>query len=228
MTHAAQQTYIQRLGFQDKDRSNQRHGLACEYLFRRLVEQDAQKITEEACARVLKDQVDFYQGSPYGHSKQELDLILGRLGELCPKEGAEQLRQKTLEIPTSDYINVPIRGGHQRQYVNGFADVLSPRFYAHLWKGGEDSPALWVLGEADREGNTLGEVKITPEPAENVIQQIAFYKTYLNTKRVVLLVDYEDPMLKRLTDNSNIEVYRLGPKFESWVSSQGSPTTEEM
>jgi len=156
---SSQQTYIQRLGFQDQDRTNPRHQQACEYLLQRIWEI--------------------------------------RNAELVEEFGAE----KALPEPVAaDCISVPLRNAYS---VSGFADVL------YL--------------------NILGEVKITPEPAENVLQQINFYRSmHFDIGKVYLLVDYDAPALKRLTAGSDILVYRLGAGFEAWLATRTNATTEEL
>lgn len=173
---SAQQTYIQKLGFCDKDRANPRHQLACEFLLHRLWE------------RINHANASKYQGEGYGLEYE--------IGPGCAKPLAP--------FPASDYTNVPIRN---RYSVSGFADVL-------------------VSFEPYR---YLGEVKITPERADAVLQQVNFYRSFLGERtKVVILVDYDAPELKRLCAGSGMEVYRLGPAFEAWCATQIRTTVEEL
>lgn len=170
MATSASQTYISKLGFQDRDRSNERHGLACEYLFERILEL-------EVAPRMFNFDATL---SPESYMSKARDLH-----------------------KVGNCVNVPITS---RAYVNGFADVLI----------------------ADR---FLGEVKITKEPAENVLQQINFYLNHLQcpgVEAVYILTDYEPGDLKRLCVGTKIKVYRLGQVFEQWLANRTNPETEEL
>ena len=173
MATSASQTYIAKLGFQDRDRSNQRHGLACEYLFERMLELEVMPFLAENVGENLSG---FYS-----------DLL-----------------------KVGNCINSPIKG--RNSFVNGFADVL-------------------VKLDIGYNGNCwLGEVKITKEPAENVLQQINFYTAHLRQKveAIYILTDYDPGDLKRLCIGTNIKVYRLGQVFEQWITSRTTPATEEL
>lgn len=280
MTRSSQQTYIQRLGFQDKDRSNQRHGLACEYLLEQLIEQCLFANLSEQVNKKFSEYVDRLRVRAIEHKgniqrkqtsikefsdrlsedsehlesfsrkwlEDEIKSLTGdvenltsafkgvdedyrELLEFCGTIDDAPVREKIKQLlPSSSQINVPISNG---KFVNGFADVLLPtRFDISL----EDAELVqgkllldWcVYLSAYQYNSVLGEVKITPEPAENIIQQIAFYRTFMDdVTRVVLLLDYDAPVLKRLTENSDIEVYRLGKKFEQWIGSRTAPEIEE-
>ena len=223
MTRSTQQTYIQRLGFQDADRQNQRHGLACEYLAEQLFEQkifsqiSAENITKFLC--VSEDKFT--------------DELLEKITNKA-KEQILSIKEKALKkISYSNFINVPIKN---KDYVNGFADVLIKKSFnlelnLHSVDGVPFSPHFYDNDNYGREGfcslATLGEIKITPEPAENIIQQIKFYREFVRVKRVVILVDFDAPDLQRLVKGSDIELYRLGDKFEAWIQNRTKPATEE-
>jgi hypothetical protein len=245
MTRSAQQTYIQRLGFQDKDRGNQRHGLACEYLFDRLTDDTIFKKLRAHANDALNGyrhslRLDMRDGGCSAERKKYLDYCAKTLEAMEGLDGSSvdlmdlecQARNR---LPASSFINVPITNG---KFINGFADVLlnaEPGFWIKDVRIDDNKiAATWGFPEErfvrDRQGCVnviLGEVKITPEPAENLLQQIAFYRNFVAVRRVVLLIDYDDPMLKRLTANSDIEVYRLGAKFDAWVESRSQPAVEE-
>jgi hypothetical protein len=227
MTRSTQQTYIQKLGFQDADRQGQRHGLACEYLAEQLFEQkifsliNAENITKLVLDRYTHDSTD-----------ERIEKITNKVEKQIVLIKEKALRQ----ISYSNFINVPITN---KNYVNGFADVLikkylaadldphsvdgvfvCPHFIDYDVRSGYDKERLFTLA-------TLGEIKITPEPAENIIQQIKFYREFVKVTRVIILVDFDAPDLQRLVKGSDIELYRLGDKFEAWVKNRAKPTTDE-
>jgi hypothetical protein len=173
MATSASQTYISKLGFQDRDRSNERHGLACEYLFERMMDLEV---------------------SPW------IDENLNQL----------QVAHYCDDLKVGNCINSPIKG--RNSFINGFADVLiklDASYRGHCW---------------------LGEVKITKEPAENVLQQINFYLAHLkeDIEAVYVLTDYDPGDLKRLCAGTKIKVYRLGQVFEQWLEGRTTPETEEL
>lgn len=232
MTRSSQQTYIQRLGFQDKDRSNVRHGLACEYLLNRLIESEwmpNSNIDSKATAVLtyfLKfNLLDFFGKDLEIVKKFFIDVIENKSYDI------NKIIEKIQPITTcSRRINVPIVSG---KFVNGFADVVLPGDFdlsVNLKKQSLAAGVLeleWIVHPLDEYNLILGEIKITPEPAENIIQQIAFYRQYLHVKKVIILVDYDAPQLKRMTAGSDISVYRLGNVFEKWCSEQSNPEIDE-
>lgn len=165
MATSASQTYVARLGFSDPDRSKDRHGLACEYLYERLLEIE----------KIEPAHNDEYSSIPQTH------------------------------LSPSNCINFPIKKGYS---IVGFADVL---IFGHK---------RWFLGE----------VKITRQPAEQVLQQINFYRAQLGGEptAIYILVDYECSDLQRLTRDSRIKVYRLGQRFEDWLTNRHKPESPEL
>ena len=247
MTRSSQQTYIQRLGFQDQDRANPRHGLACEYLLDRLIEQNVFPKLQELKAKAIKSFLDFktqeikdlnykyknleYQSKWNANASEEAKHVINTVNEQTlllsqVHQAAENISENEMKqiihkaMPPSQFISVPITSG---KFVNGFADLLlnnTPYFYF------DDDLSL----KSDLRYNyldILGEIKITPEPAENVIQQIAFYREFVNVSEVIILIDYDAPQLKRMTEGSDIKVYRLGAKFNKWCSTKTQSITEE-
>jgi len=232
MTRSSQQTYIQRLGFQDKDRSNVRHGLACEYLLNRLIESEwlsNPNIDSKATAVLTY----FLKYNLFDFFGQDLEIIKKFLVDVIENKSYDinQIIEKIQPFMTcSQCVNVPIVSG---KFVNGFADVVLPgdldlsvSFNSQaLAAGGLELE--WIAYPEKERNFILGEIKITPEPAENIIQQIAFYRQYLHAKKVIILVDYDAPQLKRMTAGSDISVYRLGNAFEEWCAKQLNPEIDE-
>jgi hypothetical protein len=222
MATSASQTYIARLGFQDRDRSNQRHGLACEYLFERMLELEVapQLLKLERADLEYKLQaLEREQGNLQALEREQgnyttwtlrFEKLAEQISQLRERIAALSIEQSMKEAQNvykaGQCIHVPIMS---RSYVNGFADVL-------------------IVHSSEGNG-FLGEVKITKEPAENVLQQINFYLSYLGrVVSVYILTDYDPGDLKRLCAGTNIKVYRLGQVFEQWLASRTVPATEEL
>jgi hypothetical protein len=222
MATSASQTYIARLGFQDRDRSSERHGLACEYLFERMLELevapqlskwDRCEITDSISD--TKAKIADYERNPYYANKVEPQQAKAKLQELeqslkafdANPDPDKYILKARERYKVGECVNAPIMA---RSFVNGFADVL--------------------IGIGDYyERKLLGEVKITKEPAENVLQQINFYLSYLgNVESVYIVTDYDPGDLKRLCAGTKIKVYRLGQVFEQWLANRTTPATEEL
>jgi hypothetical protein len=219
MATSASQTYIARLGFQDRDRSSERHGLACEYLFERMLELELAPFFHEndrgdITYRIkdLQHQIAGYESNSYYKNRPEPQQAKAKLQELEQslvafdkgQKPSDYLERACNQHKVGNCVNVPIVS---RSFVNGFADVLIDQ-YTRKW---------------------LGEVKITKEPAENVLQQINFYLSYLNNvDAVYILTDYDPGDLKRLCAGTKIKVYRLGQVFEQWLANRTTPATEEL
>lgn len=225
MATSASQTYIAKLGFQDKDRGTPRHGLACEYLFERLLDLEVIPFQLTLWKDNLQKEIIWrkqqlageYRCLAYRVSDEELVRYKNEMPQLeadlnaLSFDSAASYLAKHLRV--GECINVPITS---RSYVNGFADVLISlpenrneyRGILHRW---------------------LGEVKITKEPAENVLQQINFYLNYIdNVQAVYILTDYDPSDLQRLCAGTKIKVFRLGRRFNEWFSCRPDHLTDEL
>lgn len=214
MATSASQTYIARLGFQDPDRQKAKHGLACEYLFERLIT----GVVAPYLTKQRREQLEWYIDTYASKSRllDESEQIFAATE--APKLLASLTEEHGLAEASKDYlvskcINVPI--SNSRGYVSGFADVLIETRYN------------------EKDTCILGEVKITPQPAEEVLQQINFYKDqlrciYKTVRTVYILVDYECSDLQRLTQGSDVSVFRLGQRFEDWAASRQTLDTPEL
>lgn len=223
MATSASQTYISRLGFQDKDRANSRHGLACEYLFERLLELEVTPYMLNKWKDDIQNEIIYQEKQLLKYCNNDETLLI--------KEEISKLKDQN-KILTTDFVikkikntlrvgecvNVPIGS---RSYVNGFADVLiaCKDFF------GDSMNRIYGVNQ----NRWLGEVKITKEPAENILQQINFYLNFLeNVESVYILTDYDPSDLQRLCLNTKIKVFRLGSRFEQWLCSRVHLTTNEL
>jgi hypothetical protein len=75
---------------------------------------------------------------------------------------------------------------------------------------------------------TLGEVKISKQTAEDVLQQINQYHEYVTPSQTFVCLDYEDVQLKNLAKNSKIEVVKLGQKFIEFCENRPVEEIEEI
>lgn len=237
MATSASQPYIAKLGFQDKDRSIDRHGLACEYLFERLLEMevapwlnelrqsdlDSAVKTLDANLNQTRERIVDYQkrlkGDPldgkYWYQRELPQLEAAALEQYDKLQLAIEAKQSFtasygIETARKDFkaayaINKPInqRG---RNYVVGFADVL-----------------LYAYGK-----RLLGEVKITPQSAESILQQINFYEMHIESGVTYILTDFDCSDLQRMVEGSHIKVYRLGRRFEQWLASRSAFESNEL
>jgi hypothetical protein len=224
---SASQTYISKLGFQDRDRSNERHGLACEYLFERMVELELKPKMAKDWIDLINTKIEYaieklhkYKKSSY--YAKEAKMQESKINDLQKEKELFDMKEflalQLAQIKTGECINVPIVSqSYRSSFVNGFADVLV------------GTP--WPYPGRRR---FLGEVKITKEPAEQVLQQINFYLNYLEPNSesaidaVYVVTDYDPGDLKRLCVGTKIKVYRLGQVFEQWLANRTNPETEEL
>lgn len=243
MATSASQPYIAKLGFQDKDRGTDRHGLACEYLFERLLEMEVAPAFNRWQQAWLADNCE-QLSRQLEESRKQVTHTANQLKDIDPTKSisrytierlqtllndAEERRNELhgqLERATQAYhafeaayglrearaqhkaglsINQPIKSGSR--YVVGFADVLIR------------------IGDSQ----VLGEVKITKESAEAVLQQVNFYQAHLHdVKTIYILTDYDCSDLRRLAEGTHIKVYRLGRRFEQWLASRVQLATDEL
>jgi hypothetical protein len=239
MTTSASQTYIAKLGFQDKDRNVERHGLACEYMFHRLLEMEiapyfnecrydylAYKVEEQqkrlenlSSAIVAKKQAPPLHSGSYWIEQREVEL---RQLEMSRSETYDNLQVAIQEQQAfaSSYgiqeahrrlkpaycINRPIKQPG-RSFVVGFADV-------HI--------------EVDSK-QILGEVKITKQSPESILQQINFYETHLRGRvSTYILTDFDCSDLQRMVEGTHVQVFRLGRRFEQWLASRSAFEPSEL
>lgn len=210
MATAASQPYIAKLGFSDPDRSKDRHGLACEYLFERLLELEVAPLLFRYRLHDLKDLVtsstetrntaqqtlDSYNSliNSYPDKRNDEFWVANMKAKALNLEKAQQalcVAQSNIEQLSDTYgikrayenhkpahcLNVPIKSGYS---TAGFADVFVSNGLSY---------------------SLLGEVKITKQSAETVLQQINYYSQHIRegVSNVYILTDYDCSDLQRLT-----------------------------
>jgi hypothetical protein len=259
MATAASQPYIAKLGFSDPDRSKDRHGLACEYLFERLLELEVAPAVQDKQIEYLQR---LYRAGEKAHSEidqllktdprfsgywrrdhytnAEIRSAIQAIADKCADVNAA-LDNVSATYPASvataahclsTCVSRPIETGYQGKHTAGFADVLLKRFYIEPLV---DKGILYDCGWNDSHSamfspTILGEVKITKQSAETVLQQINYYRQHIEggVDKVYILTDYDCSDLQRLTQGSDISVYRLGKRFEDWIAARSMPSTPEL
>jgi hypothetical protein len=115
------------------------------------------------------------------------------------------------EFVISDYVSRPIKNENNssrfNQGIKGYADVLFGSEY---------------------NAKFLGEVKITPQSAEEILQQIKFYHSCIYCVHTVIALDFDCPQLARMVEGTDITVVRLGEKFEMFAKTRSNPSILEI
>jgi hypothetical protein len=257
MATAASQPYIAKLGFADPDRSKDRHGLACEYLFERLLELEIGPAIQNQQLEYLKklhgscesvfNELNSLIASESGRNHKwrnhyyslenirsvmstasgKCDEVVSVLHDLAPDYGL-QLARSVLCL--SSCVSKPIETGYNGKHTAGFADVLLKGFYVDPLVGTGSIDGCIHVNSYIKTPSILGEVKITKQPAETVLQQINYYRQHIEhgVDKVYILTDYDCSDLQRLTQGSDIKVFRLGKRFDDWIASRAMPSTPEL
>tara|TARA_R100000781_G_scaffold100476_1_gene63953 strand:+ start:253 stop:942 length:690 start_codon:yes stop_codon:yes gene_type:complete len=211
----------------DPDRNNPRHGLACEYLFNNL------KPLLFYRSRYLQLSTDDYKKSLINNKS----LLEDPYKEILEWFIEESPSNNTI-IP-SKCIEYPLRGciRYKETAIKGWADVYlkglqyeedikNKKTKYHQLTNHEcfNGVTSWI----HRFCSILGEVKITPEPAEKILQQITFYREIIGEIETYIVLDFDCPQLIRMTQGSNIHVKRLGNKFEEFCNNRPKPQADEL
>lgn len=280
MTRSSQQNYLQRLGFRDPDKANQRHGLACEYLREKMlpaVEQDmAKRLRRHALAEIgevpeyhiarkwwfyeaLKDDaicewpgaeeyaVDIHGQWRHVLATADFASYLRATGILGAGELAKQIPGKT--SGNKGFLDVAFRCPYHAASVNirpslifhpqtGAAHCPSERFPYGSWDPWQtpyylrhQSDKSIPLSEAIRVCS-FGEVKITPEPAEVILQQLLYYVDALSSPCALIwvLADFDVSDLARMAADQlpQLQCFQIGDAFEEWCSQRARPVVPEL
>lgn len=282
MTRTSQQSYLQRLGFRDPDKTNQRHGLACEYLREKMlpyVQADMGQRLRKAALNTLGD----------APSDPEASSAIGRHWWLF-----DALRQpnviSNLEHPWKHSLYIHKRWKESLQYANwsesvvkaglvgtgnlaqmipgrsggakGFLDVafpcpawnttlnLLPSSFAHpedqevrcvpnrmifpmgTWQPFDGRDYFKKHSTRVARVVSFGEVKITPEPAEVILQQILYYHDQIpeDIAMIWVLADFDVSDLARMAADQlpQLRCFQLGPAFEAWCANRALPAVPEL
>lgn len=285
MTRTSQQSYLQRLGFKDPDKTNQRHGLACEYLREKMlpaVEADMGERLKRRALRALGDKPkDHTRYSRRSNSDYDwwLHHMLSRSGAMDgwdePWRHAGSILDQWKEmLNTADWATlvrlwevvgsgdlakmIPGRSGGAK----GFLDVsfgppprtkeinIEPQFFRHPDTGKMHKVALsfgfqqwgpwyrersYCAPEPDKDRIdtcSIGEVKITPEPAEVILQQLLYYRDQIQEplSMIWVLADFDVSDLARMAADQlpQLRCFRIGPAFEEWCANRAMPVVDEL
>lgn len=223
---------VSKLGFQDKDKQNARHSLACQFLHKSDVRE----------ALIKKFLPEYPQTIEWKKSSYSIEN-----GIRSHFNGELSLKQIKSRCLTEE----PILKGDSpvdNRYASfmGFVDTLIPFRLLHSFEGtqidypikdgnaleGEAKKQNCYLEECNLETGLLCiEVKITQTSVEDILMQINFYKKFLkpeqyfkdkrppDTVKWILLAgfDINEREVNHLA-NHGIHYFRLGEKFENFVN----------
>lgn len=205
MMHSHDRTLIARLGFDDLDKKDPRHDLACQYL-----------ALPENVARIIEatnPSIEEFQGCD--------PRLIGVTFSLCdPDRDIIPIR---LEFPIS-------KGDGQYKTTIGFADIVICYIERRRRKVEYEYDGVsWV--ESDKVTESCGirkamiEVKISIGPIGDVLRQVNLYKNYLDSLgRVILATAYDISESDAATlRREGVSHVRLGKAFDLWCERQRAP-----
>jgi hypothetical protein len=198
--HSHDRTLLAKLGFQDEDKSNPLHDLACQFLAQDEQASAILKLVfkDQLPSNVVKVGDEYYAGKGFGVVKSiSLGLASGE---------TEKLIQK---------------GSGQYATTIGFADVcITFALICEVEKNGVVSEVFLHQGHSDGRGPILCEVKIGQVGVGTIIRQLKLYSGHMpRCSGCVVATPWSftkpeaDTLLKE-----GITTIKLGPKFEAFVA----------
>jgi hypothetical protein len=225
LMHSHDRTLVARLGFDDQDKKDHRHSLACTYL---ASEYAAPKLFELCFAKPHEwENVRCDDLRPYNVHIRGIDTVVQAGVETTKYEwpiskGEGQYRTTIGFIDLRLTFRCQIsRRSASRRPTNGHSPYSAPsRTHNDQWGEWNALP-----DESLSEKRTLCvEVKIGQVGADEILRQIGLYRQYLDDPQVrfvaATLFDIEQYELEQLS-NANIMWVKLASGFEEYVNTYG-------
>jgi hypothetical protein len=213
--HSHDRTLAASLGFQDPDKGDPRHDLACQYLATPDV---ARKVVAAFVEPTLTRHA---RASDGGGFRGRAWMEFGCLG---PPQ---------FERPV-------IKGEGQYRSVVGFVDLVVPiillerivgqKLDGHDWDGIRSTERVRPVDSTYRRAaEVLVEVKVGPVPIGSVLRQLNLYRTFLypgylvpDLFWVLATVSPYDPSDLAVLKSANVHHVRLGEAFDAWCREKSS------
>ncbi len=132
-----------------------------------------------------------------------------------------------VEDPVSGEPKVPRVGEFPYDKWRPWEDAYRGQKFHHGWSEAN------VPADKRLDVCTFGEVKITPEPAEVILQQLLYYCDQLfpcECRSIWLLADFDVSDLSRMAKDQlpQLRCFRIGQNFENWVATRQQPEVAEL
>jgi hypothetical protein len=214
--HSHDKTLITSLGFQDPDKRNDRHDLACRYLVE-TAENVVRGILPKlnwASIDIRKAHMETVIAKGQGQYRQHIGFADATIDFVATSEPIVQ-PEHTLEMET-------YRATCMRCFKT---DYISPQKLKPILP-----PTCSVTEQID--GRILVEVKIGRTPVNSILRQINLYKQYAFTdsyggQYAMVVTDYAlNRLEKRALEHEGIRLGRLSSRFDEWITESLTPAED--
>lgn len=213
--HTHDKTLIASLGFNDPDKKNSDHDLACRYISQ-----------DDILSRLI---LAIFPGLSKTHVKSS--VICGQCQHRCEAEVVEVVKPCNFTFTTVSEFVISKGEGKYKTHV-GFVDVMTKAKAFREITAKPECDKCQPVDVANRyaeyfESDFAIEVKATPCPVRDCIRQINLYREYLKDHLWVLATLFPLTIDDTAELKANgIKSVVVGPGFRSWKSSvQTQPDT---
>ena len=216
-------TMIEKLGFQDRDKQNPNHDLACQYITQPEVQDLLRTIiappNQHISIRTFKFSCDWDKVIEDQLLRQEW-----RKREKPPKCSRKKSSYEKCLVRKEHPIS---KGENQYRTTIGFIDVWMTFEHHQAWvaKLHSDEPLRFVSRERYR---VIVEVKTVINVGE-ILRQLKLYTEYVKGARLVLVSTVPVTSLEhQALSDEGVVVVVLGESFERWKTSRMSVTVSDV